>query len=193
MNIHGLFPTPFAQIENPYLAHRVRPFIKDILDNPDLKSPYFAYTSTFDPTCSLEQKIDLDPVLLDMKQYLFELGTDFLKQIGYRTDLMDLKCELVFNRMESGDRHQKHLHPGILVSGTFYVDFPQGSSPLILHDPRLHRQMLPYPTDTNEYTQSRYTTELKPGSICLYEGYVEHSVDTNETHGRTIVLFNIIN
>jgi len=193
MQIHGLFPTPFAQLENPYLAYKARSSITSILDNPELKSQYFAYDSTFNPTQRLEDMIELDDALVYMRDYLFELGVDFLKEIGYRTDLMNLSCNLVFNRMRKGDSHQRHIHPGIVASGTFYVDFPEGSAPLQLHDPRLHREMIPYPTDTNPYTQNKYVTDLKTGSICIYEGYVEHSVPVNTSDNRIVVLFNIVN
>lgn len=189
MHIHNLFPTAFAQIENPYLAHTVREAAHKLVDSEG-HSPFFAYPSTFNP---VQAEPVLEPVLEDMRKYLHGLGTTFLNTIGYRTDLMQLKTKLVFNRMRRGDSHQRHLHAGIVCSGTFYVDFPQGSAPLVVHDPRLHRQMLPYPTETNPYTQSRYTTSLKTGSICIYEGYLEHSVQENSTDGRLVVLFNLVN
>ena len=189
MNITPIFPTAFAQIENPFLAHRVREQSHALVDATGT-SPFFAYPSTFDPTTP-EQK--LEPVLEEMRLHLHNLSVEFLSTIGYRTDLMQLSTQLVFNRMTTGDTHQKHLHAGIVCSGTFYIDFPQESAPLVLHDPRLHRQMLPYPTDATTYTQSKYTTNLRTGSICLYEGYLEHSVPQNNTDGRLVVLFNTIN
>jgi len=189
MKITGIFPTALAEIEDPFLAHRARPLVHSVIDQQG-NSPYFAYPSTFDPTQPLE---DLDPTLEEMRQTLHNHSVRFLQQIGYRTDLMQLRTQLVFNRMRQGDSHQQHLHAGIVCSGTFYVDFPEGSSPLVLHDPRLHRQMLPYPTEATDYTRSKHITQLRTGSIRIYEGYLEHSVSTNPTDGRCVVLFNTIN
>jgi len=194
LKIENLFPVPFAQIENPYMAAKVRPFIKDILDDPNNHSNVMNYTSTFDPIHKIENRLDLDPCLLDMKDYLFGLGRDFLTKIGYNINLMALDCDIHFNRMNQGDSHQKHLHSGnIVASGTFYVDFPVGSSPLVLHDPKLHREMLSYPFEPTDYTKYKHHTNLRTGSICIMEGYIQHEVEPNTTDGRTVVLFNLIN
>ena len=194
MNLQTLFPTPFVQIENPYLAARVRPLINTILDDPQYHSSIMNYTSTFDPMNKIEDQIELAQPLVSMKEYLFDLGVAFLNQAGYQTDLMQLGCELHFNRINPGQSHQKHLHSGnIVASGTFYVDFPTGSSPLVLHDPRLHREMVSYPMRVTEWSKRRHYTELRTGSICIMEGYLHHEVETNSTNGRTVVLFNLVN
>lgn len=189
MNIRGIFPTAVAELEDPFLAHRVRNEVHAVIDAQG-NSPYFAYPSTFDPTQPLQE---LAPVLEEMRETLHLLSVEFLSTIGYRTDLMQLRTELVFNRMRTGDSHQRHLHAGIACSGTFYVDFPEGSSPLEAWDPRQHRAMLPYPIERTLYTASRETLEVRTGSIRIYEGFLEHSVPTNPTDGRCVVLFNTIN
>ena len=87
MNLQTLFPTPFVQIENPYLAARVRPLINTILDDPQYHSSIMNYTSTFDPMNKIEDQIELAQPLVSMKEYLFDLGVAFLNQAGYQTDL----------------------------------------------------------------------------------------------------------
>lgn len=193
MKVESLFPTAFCQLENPFLAARLKKPVEDILSDEELLSPFLTYDSTFDPRCQIEDKIELPKVFDEFKEYAYNNSINFLSKIGYDVDAMELSIEFGLNKMNRGDRHQKHVHSGCVLTGTFYVDFPEGSSPLVLHDPRLHREMLPYPKKKTEFVNDRYVTEIKTGSMCLLESYVAHEVMTNNTDGRLVILFNILN
>ena len=191
MIITPVFPTAIGRVENPFLAQRVRPVIHTILDDERNHSQGMSYPSTHDPVNPYPSR---EPQLESMREYLHDLAVDYVQQLGYRTDLMALSTEMHFNRMRAGDSHQRHLHSGnIIASGTFYVDFPQGAAPLVLWDPRLHREMTAFPYTPTQYTQSRHTLEPKTGTIFLMEGYLQHSVPENTQSGRTVVLFNLLN
>jgi uncharacterized protein (TIGR02466 family) len=192
MRIQSFFPTAFCTIENPILAHTLYPQVKEILDSTE-KTNFMDYHSTFDPTRPIEERFELSKEIEQFKTWAHNLGLEFLQQIGYQIDLIPTKIKIEFNRMNIGDRHKKHVHAGSLLTGTFYLHVPKGSSPLVVHDPRLNREMVPYPSLPTQFTSYKEVIDVKAGTLCLMEGYVPHEVDVNNTEGRTLIMFNIVN
>jgi len=192
MHIQSLFPTAFVKVENPILAHTLYGQVKEILDSTE-QTQFMDYHSTFDPTSPIEQRFELSKEIDQFKIWAHDQSIQFLKQIGYQTDIIPTKIKIEFNRMGIGDRHKRHVHAGSLVTGTFYLNVPKDSSPLVIHDPRLHREMVPYPTEPTTYTSYKETIDIKAGTLCLMEGFVPHEVDINKSEGRTLIMFNIVN
>ena len=77
--------------------------------------------------------------------------------------------------------HSSHIHPHSVISGTFYLDLPEGASALKLEDPRLN-MMMAAPTRTKDAPE-----ELQPhvfvlpdeGDIMLWESWLRHEVVQN--------------
>ena len=80
-------------------------------------------SSTFE---KLEKKIDTQ-----VDKYLKTL--DYT--VSTKQNLSMTNCWV--NIMPSAATHAAHIHPQAVISGTFYVALPEGSSPLKFEDPRL--------------------------------------------------------
>ena len=65
-----------------------------------------------------------------VKAYAKRLGYDLA---GRSLDMSD--CWV--NVMPAGVVHSLHLHPGSVISGTYYVAVPDGAGPIVYEDPRL--------------------------------------------------------
>lgn len=82
--------------------------------------------------------------------------------------------------MSAGATHSLHLHPLAVVSGTFYVTTPPGTSPIKFEDPRLERFMAQPPRQPGAPKWDQPFFELKPkaGDVVLFESWLRHEVPT---------------
>ena len=82
------------------------------------------------------------------------------------------------NVMPAGAAHSLHLHPLSVVSGTFYLAVPKGSSPIKFEDPRLDRFMAQPPRSPNapQAMQPFVTLQPREGDLILFESWLRHEV-----------------
>ena len=111
----------------------------------------------------------------------------FAKRLKWDVDVRRLKMtDCWVNVMPQGVAHSLHLHPESVVSGTYYVKTPAGSSGLKLEDPRLDRFMA-----SPSRPDMHVTYPSKAGSVVLFESWLRHEVPPNPVAGeRVSVSFN---
>ena len=101
--------------------------------------------------------------------------------------------DLWINILPEGGIHTAHIHPHSVISGTAYVDMPDGTSALKLEDPR-HAMMMAAPPrrkDAPQDGQSFVYIHPKVGDVLLWESYLRHEVPMNMAEGERIsVSFN---
>jgi uncharacterized protein (TIGR02466 family) len=82
------------------------------------------------------------------------------------------------NILKPGGHHSAHIHPHSILSGTLYVEVPDGSGAIRFEDPRLP-MMMAAPTrrpDAPEPLQPFVTVAPKPGGLLLWESWLRHEV-----------------
>ena len=97
------------------------------------------------------------------------------------------------NIMPRGAHHSFHIHPHSVISGTYYVDVPQGASPLKFEDPRLSQMMLAPSRKTNCKDGNKNFVSISSTSrdLLLFESWLRHEVPSNQTKKpRLSVSFN---
>ena len=193
MQIKNIYPCALGTAFNPFLAKQLLPICRNILQDEEKLSPYLGYKSTYDPARSLDDMIDVPKELLNFKEYAYKECVNYLKQLGNMTEVMNLDIQLAVNKMEYGDSHQTHVHPGVLVTGTFYLSVPAGSSPLYVADPRTLKQMNTTPQAfETDYTADIIDIDIKEGTLVLMEGYMGHGVRKNLSEERIVLIFNLV-
>jgi uncharacterized protein (TIGR02466 family) len=89
--------------------------------------------------------------------------------------------------------HSLHLHPLSTLSGTYYVQVPEGSSGIKFEDPRLDRFMAAPPRKANARAANRawITLPARAGEVVLFESWLRHEVGPNPLDAeRVSVSFN---
>ena len=97
------------------------------------------------------------------------------------------------NVMPAGTVHSLHLHPGSVISGTYYVSVPKGAGALKFEDPRLASQMATPPRRSNapEAFQSFVSVPARDGDLVLFESWLRHEVPPARFSGERIsISFN---
>jgi uncharacterized protein (TIGR02466 family) len=105
------------------------------------------------------------------------------------------------NVLRPGGAHSSHIHPNSVLSGTIYVETPEGSGALKLEDPRLPLMMAaPDPSGSDGYgcyarladapeTQKRFVSLAPtPGAIFIWESWLRHEVAANAAKAARISL-----
>lgn len=100
---------------------------------------------------------------------------------------------LWINVLEPGGYHGSHIHPHSVVSGTYYVDVPDGASAIRFEDPRLGLMMAAPPRRARAARDSLAFVSVapKPGTVLLWESWLRHEVPLNAAKTERIsISFN---
>lgn len=97
------------------------------------------------------------------------------------------------NLLKGGGHHSAHIHPHSVISGTFYVEVPQGSGAIRFEDPRLPLMMAAPQRrkDAGDDRSSFFTVEPRSGLLLMWESWLRHEVLPGTGHGeRLSISFN---
>ena len=135
-----------------------------------------------------------DPVIADLVAMLdthvgrFARSLDF--DLGRRKLALD---SLWVNILEPGGMHAGHIHPGSVISGTYYVALPDGAAGLKFEDPRLQQMMAAPPRRPGASRRNKSFVEVtpKPGTVLLWESWLRHEVPASRAkRPRISISFN---
>jgi uncharacterized protein (TIGR02466 family) len=139
---------------------------------------YLGYTSY----ASVESLAGYATVFDDLRKMIDSHVAIFAKQIDLDLGDKRLKMQTSWvNILERLGHHSGHIHPHSLISGTFYVSVPEGSSALRFEDPRLGL-MMNAPLRAPSARADRQTfASIAPlrGTLVLWESWLRHEVPIN--------------
>ncbi len=119
-----------------------------------------------------------------ISKYIDHLGYDLTSK-----DLVMSQCWL--NVMPHNAQHTAHIHPLSVISGTFYVQTPPGSSAIKFEDPRLGFFMNCPPLKPKTKDQRFISVQPAEKDIILFESWLRHEVPRNQTQEpRVSISFN---
>ncbi len=151
---------------------------------------YKGYTSY----ASLNDLVTRDPAFAALKKQLDKHAGGFAKALHLDLGGRKLALDSIWiNVLDPGGVHTGHIHPHSVLSGTYYVETPAGSSALKLEDPRLPLMMAaPARTDdAPEAERSFVYVEPRAGDVLMWESFVRHEVPMNGAkRARVSVSFN---
>ncbi|MBW8879861.1 MAG: hypothetical protein JF615_00150 [Asticcacaulis sp.] len=150
---------------------------------------YLGYTSY----ASLPDLPARAPVFADLKTLLDKHVAAFADNLDYDLGGKKLKLDNMWiNVLEHLGTHSGHIHPHSVLSGTFYVNIPQGAAALRFEDPRLS-MMMHAPARRQNRTEHQSFVSIAPqaGTVLLWESWLRHEVPINLSEDvRISVSFN---
>jgi uncharacterized protein (TIGR02466 family) len=151
---------------------------------------YKGYTSY----ASLNDLAWRSPAFADLTAAIDPHVAEFAKaaemELGRRRLVAD---SMWINVLEPGGHHGGHIHPHSVVSGTFYVEVPDGASAIRFEDPRLGMMMAAPPRRmrASREAQSFVSVAPKAGTLLLWESWLRHEVPINAAAAERIsISFN---
>ena len=151
---------------------------------------YDGYTSY----ASLDDLPERFPEFAELKSLLDTQVAAFAKELHWDMGGFRLELDALWvNILGEGGSHSGHIHPGSVISGTYYVCVPDGAGSLKLEDPRLTLMMgAPQPADDAPEATRRFVY-LAPteGHALFWESWLRHEVMPNRSEEpRLSVSFN---
>ena len=140
---------------------------------------YWGYTSY----ASLDDLPTRDPAIGALKPLLEKHARAFAAELGW--DHKPKLDHIWVNLMEPGAHHSAHIHPHSILSGTLYVDVPEGAGAIRFEDPRLPMMMAAPLREESapEHLRTHVTVRPQAGTLLLWESFLRHEVLPH--HGET--------
>ena len=173
------------------LAHSIRSLAEDDEAGQrwSKEHHYPGYTSY----ASLNDLPRRDPVIADAAKHLTRHAAAFAKECAFDLPRKPRVDSLWVNLLRGPGHHSGHIHPHSIISGTLYVEVPNGSGAIRFEDPRLPL-MMAAPTrapDAPEELQPFVTVQPRAGLLLLWESWLRHEVLAGTGRGeRLSISFN---
>jgi uncharacterized protein (TIGR02466 family) len=147
----------------------------------------FGYTSYG----SMDQLHRFSTTFDDLEKQIKRHIKNYIQILEWDVSLGQLKMSSMWvNVMPQGAHHSFHLHPHSVISGTYYLQVPKGSSCLQIEDPRLSRRMAAPPL-LEKTIQNHHSISPNPGDLVLFESWLRHQVPTQKVKQERIsISFN---
>ena len=158
------------------LAHSIRTLAEDDTAGQrwSREKGYKGYTSY----ASLNDLPRRDPAFAELKKILDRHAAKFAGELAFDLGRKPRLDSLWVNLMNPGGHHTAHIHPHSILSGTFYVEAPEGSGPIRFEDPRLP-MMMAAPVrreDAPEELRNFVSIEPRSGLALMWESWLRHEV-----------------
>ena len=145
------------------------------------------YVTGYTSYGSMDQLHQFSSSFSDLNQLLQPHLKKYVKSLGWKISTKNLHLNSMWgNIMSQGSHHSFHIHPLSVISGTFYVQVPKGSSVIQFEDPR-HTMMMACPPREGVF----YSLNPKAGDVVFFESWMRHQVPAQTVNqDRISVSFN---
>lgn len=185
--VYDLFPTLVMKFSGVLLPHEVDNLFKKLKEYK---------TNKIDPALIRGRSsygIGANDILSDLglKKKMQEKINVYIK----RLKLKPLKiCNSWFSIQDVGGMLKDHSHGSSIVSGAFYVNIDEGSSPLVFENPN-HLVVFNYEDvyeQSTSYTSTYFNFYPQKGDLIIFPSWLKHGCNykPNQTMDRTLISFN---
>lgn len=136
----------------------------------------------------IEYKDLHDWIILCVENYI----TDIL---GYKLQESVVITDSWINVCDKGGNQSTHYHTNSFVSGTYYVNYEDGHSPLTFNDRNQFYSSQPsISLEIDHPTRYNCNRVIKPreGGLLLWQSHLNHGYESNQKDSRISISFNTI-
>ena len=120
-----------------------------------------------------------DERIQDFTQEVIQLGWDILNSQGYQMEnLMTAYEAMWMQEHHKTSGMEQHVHPGTYLVGFYFIDVPENSSRMILHDPRPGKVQVDLPQSNSAnitFATSMVNFAPEPGDLFFVPAWLPHS------------------
>ena len=133
------------------------------------------------------------PEFAELKKHLDRHALAYARGLNFDLARKPRLDTMWVNILKPGGAHSGHIHPHAFLSGTVYVEVPDGASALKLEDPRLPMMMARPSVDADAPQAEQPFVYLAPqaGTVLMWESWLRHEVPMNAAKAERIsISFN---
>ena len=155
------------------LAHSIRSLAAD-----DEAGRRWSRDKGYTSYASLNDLPRRDPAFADLQKLLVRHASTFADELAFDLSRKPKLDSLWVNLLKPGGHHSAHIHPHSILSGTLYVEVPDGGGPIRYEDPRLP-MMMASPVrreDAPDELRPFVAVEPRRGLLLMWESWLRHEV-----------------
>ena len=201
----NLFTDFVAESQNTQLALKLLPHCKQLIRRCGYNIEYENGLTTYDQS-EIEHFSKWHPIFKEFEEWIYTQVEDYKIMAGFTTGYgpnfkksnpltPKIKAMWVSEQFENGF-HETHAHIGTKdhISGTFYVNAPEGSSAILFK--RLDYDYdswhnLPKSKNYQEFNSSKYEFWPYVGQNLMWKSSMPHGVKVNKSDSRIAISYNI--
>ena len=133
------------------------------------------------------------PEFAELKRHLDRHAVAYARALNFDLARKPRLDSLWVNLLKPGGGHSGHIHPHAFLSGTVYIEVPDGASSLKLEDPRLPMMMArPAVSDAASEAEKPFVyLAPRAGTVLMWESWLRHEVPPNAAKSERIsISFN---
>lgn len=196
--LHKLFPTQVYHSSIPYLKLlkelQIEAYQIETSDHEGKSWSQKNYKNGFTSYGSMDRLHLFSSTFADLKKKIDAHVKKYSEQLQLDISAGELSMSTCWlNIMPANTTHSMHIHPLSVISGTFYVQIPTGTSPLKFEDPRMVNFMASPPRKPKAEQDNKRFFEIKPksGDLVLFESWLRHEVPAHTSKkDRISISFN---
>lgn len=201
MSTHTFFPTHVYQSALSNKASMLRELnmqlLKEILilskeDKAGITWSKENYPHGFTSYASANQMHIVSPTFAELNLYIQKHLKKYIDclELNIKSSALSMNTCWV-NIMNKNALHSSHNHPQSIISGTYYVQVPRGSSALKFEDPRYSSYMSRPAMVTKAKNQTHHSLKANSSDVILFESWLRHEVPINHSiQPRISISFN---
>ena len=143
---------------------------------------------------SWDQLHRMSPHFEELKSLIDRHAQSYVKKLAWDVAASQIQMTRFWvNIMRPQTSHSMHIHPLSVISGTFYLEVPNGSSPIKFEDPRfgLYMGRPPLKEKAPREAQSFLSFSPRAGEVLLFESWMRHEVPLQQSpRNRISMSFN---
>ena len=191
-----LFPNALGRVlyEN---ATETKETIINMMENaemePNAKDPALYHFQNETNTSFLHNE-----ELKDFKEWMEKTCTEFVREtLGYNIGEM-LITDSWLNLCDKGGGQYPHFHGNAYISGTYYVNFKQGHSPLCFRHPEnsTHSHFPTITLQSDKSNPNKYNSDVfifpAEGELVMWQSNLTHGYTENQLDGRISISMNFM-
>jgi len=189
VGVHTFYEPKLAKLAKKIVYENQDLFTKCRHDDTNFTFTNFTYQSV--TKHEINENYKDKKSVFEVKQKILQNALNVLNLYGYASQKNKYEVtNLWFNITKSGGSQELHHHYGFVLSGTFYVNTPKNSSPIIFVNPI--GNILPYNdviSEQREYNCFNSKTWIiypKAGDMYFWLSWVQHFVPPADFDGDRI-------
>ena len=178
-----MFSVPLYQTNIPSLDPIEQSWIKNLNFPPQSVG---LYEDENEEPINKGMKVLNQPQLKKLRQQITNAIDNFTQDVLDIEQKFELTTSWV-NKYSKADLNHQHSHPNSMISGVYYIESDETSSPIIFNKPYFftnlfHETIKPTFKDknNNQYNQDYYGSTPKTGDLFLFPSWLEHTVPPQE-------------
>ena len=197
--VHSLFPTPIGSYRGFPQQKELKEHLSSIMEKHQGRknSQDNRLIHYYDQDKGGVLLID-DPLLNALRVWILSCGQDFISRVqGYRCEGLQVISSWL-NWANEGGGQSAHSHENSFISGTYYICFEEGHSPIRFYKPATHETPnRPYISLLKSETKTIFSADevkISPGqgNLLLWPSHLLHGHRGNARDGRFSLSLNLM-